>query len=68
MQRRGSHPSERVQSRLQSPPYAGNKKAHVDLPAMLEIARVRCQWLRLECGSIRIVLFVCVVLRPDNRV
>ena len=49
-------------------PYAGNKKAHVDLPAMLEIVRVRCQWLRLECGSIRIVLFVCVVLRPDNRV
>jgi len=51
-----------------SPPYAGNKKAHVDLSAMPEIARVRCQWLRLECGSIRIVLFVCVVLRQDNRV
>ena len=49
-------------------PYAGNKKAHVDLSAMPEIARVRCQWLRLECGSIRIVLFVCVVLRQDNRV
>jgi hypothetical protein len=29
---------------------------------------VRCQWLRLACGSIRIVLFVCVVLRQDNRV
>jgi len=51
-----------------APPYAGNKKAHVDLPALPEIVRVRCQWLRLECGSIRIVLFVCVVLQQDNRV
>jgi hypothetical protein len=49
-------------------PYAGNKKAHVDLSALPEIARVRCQWLRRESGSIRIVLFVCVGLRQDNRV
>ena len=53
---------------LEFSPYAGNKKAHMDLPAMPEIARVRCQWLRLECGSIRIVLCLCVVLRQDNRV
>ena len=40
----------------------------MDLPAILEIARVRRQWLRLEYGSIRIVLYVCVLLRQDNRV
>jgi hypothetical protein len=44
------------------------KSARGPLPAMLEIARVRCQWLRRACGSIRIVLCVCVVLRQDNRV
>jgi len=26
-----------------APSHAGNKKAHVDLPALPEIARVRCQ-------------------------
>jgi hypothetical protein len=31
------------------------KKAHRDLPAVSEIARVRCQCLRLQCGSVRIV-------------
>jgi len=41
------------------PTDAGNKKAHRDLPAMPEIARVRYQEVRLEYGSIRIVLFVC---------
>jgi hypothetical protein len=43
-------------------------KAHTDLPAVPEIARVRCQCLCLECGAVRIVVGVCAVQRQDNRV
>ena len=31
-----------------------NPKAHTDLPCDQEIARVRCQCLRLQCGAVRI--------------
>ena len=37
-----------------------NKKARVDLPAVPEIARVRCQCLHLQGGLVRIIVVVCV--------
>src|SRR3989442_15684199 len=39
-----------------------NKKAHIDLPEVPEIARVSYQCLRRECGSARIVASACVVV------
>ena len=37
-----------------------NTTAHRALLVMLEVARVRCQALRLQCGSVRIVASECV--------
>ena len=44
----------RVSSGIIPPTRSNNKKAHLDLPEVPEIARVRCQCLTLQFGSGRV--------------
>jgi len=53
---------------LYSPYAVEHTKAHRVLPDVPELAPVRCQYLRLECTSVRIVRLRAAMLRQDNRV